>query len=443
MQHFSWNSVYQRGIGLSNLPFLSPRGDDILGSMEKQIGDGISRRILILTNALTGGGIERVAYEHARLLAQEPDYEIAVALCDARPDLLPGVKQYALRDFRKANRLLGVLSPGFNAREMRACLNEFSPDVVHIHAYVQFSPGAMAALFRYKAERGCKVVLAHHTYAYVCPNDALFDYRRNEPCQKCIGTRGASILSANCYGSMVVSIGKYFQKYAFRRVFQRGLIDVHTAAIEFVRNVLRAHDPNLDVRLITAPCFSEVLPQLPAKNPGKAVCFGRLSREKNMLAAAKAISGKTGIALTIIGNGPAVPELRQFLQESGASNITFVSEFLEHAQMFEQIMDAQYFIMPSLCFETFGVALIEALNLGMTPLVSDRGSMRELVGRFGVGYTFGPSDIDSIAAALELAQKNRASDESVLAGPVREKLEAFTAKAYLRGLQDLYATLRA
>lgn len=408
--------------------------------MEKQIGDDISRRILILTNALTGGGIERVAYEHARLLAQEPDYEIAVALCDARPDLLPGVKQYALRDFRKANRLLSVLSPRFNAREMRACLNEFLPDIVHIHAYVQFSPGAMAALLRYKAKRGCKVVLAHHTYAYVCPNDALFDYRRNKPCQKCVGTRGTSILAVNCYGSMIVSIGKYFQKRAFRRVFQRGLIDVHTAASEFVRDVLRAHDSNLDVRLITTPCLSEVLPQRPTKNPGTAVCFGRLSREKNMIAAAKAISGKTDIALMIIGNGPAAPELRQFLRESGASNITFVSEFLEHAQMLEQIMDAQYFIMPSLCFETFGVALIEALNLGMTPLVSDRGSMRELVGRFGVGYTFDPSDIASIAAALELAQKNRASDESVLASPVREKLDVFTISTFLRELNTLYAS---
>jgi len=404
-------------------------------------GLGVKCRVLLMVNGVSGGGVERVAYAHGRALAFDPGFELAMAVCGGCPDYLPADRCFTLPDFREAAKIRGVIGVGFNRGGMERLLMGFRPDIIHIHAYIQFSPGALSAVLAYKMKNRCKIFMTHHTFAYICPNDALYNFRAGVVCEKCVGKSGAGIIWNNCYGNAFGSWGKYVQKANFRRIFDRGLVDAHIAPSVFVRDKLKRHDPKLDAAVVQNPSLGSVLPEMPRKTLGKAVFFGRLSREKNVLAAAEAALGMPGgMRLMIVGGGPEAGRLKGFLKEHGSASdkIDFIDEFMPKDKLYRAVSDAEYFVLPSVCYETAGVSLIEALNLGMTPVVSGHGSLREIVESANVGYLFDPHDAESISKALESAAANRKNDEKALAGAVRGFLNGHTEKAYAAKILALY-----
>jgi len=417
-------------------------------------------RLLITSNALSGGGTETVAFAHSRIFARRTDFETAVLVCEQRRDLdLTGIKQYVLPDFRHVSKMRGVLDCNFNKKAMAAVLDDFKPALVHLHAYVNFGMGAMRALAEYKRKSGCRVIITHHGYAQVCPNDYFFSFRTNQICEKCLKNNksdkngGLGLLIGNCAKNFAVSAGKYLQKRGLSKIFDYdgGLADAHVTPCEFLRGKLLRKSPESDVRVIHNPCIESVLAQMPEKTAGKMVCFGRISREKNVAAAVKAVqqlsqSQSCAVRLTIIGSGPDEHAVKEVLSVQNGENslIDFVNEFMPKPRLERAISDAEYFIMPSVWYEVAPVSMLEALNLGMTPIVSHHGGMREIVENAGVGYMFDPNDIPSIAAAIEEAAANRRKDAEKLTGDsVRGFLKSYTEQTYEEKIIALYSKINS
>src|SRR4051812_4177897 len=66
-------------------------------------------------------------------------------------------------------------------RGMQAVLDDFAPDVVHLHnVYHQLSPSILAPL----RDRDTAVVMTMHDYKLVCPSYRLLDHGR--PCTACV-----------------------------------------------------------------------------------------------------------------------------------------------------------------------------------------------------------------------------------------------------------------
>ena len=409
------------------------------------------RRLLLTSNALSGGGTERVAYTHGKIFARLADFEVAVLTCERRAGYPPemGIKQYILPDFRQVSKIRGVLDHNFNKKAMAEILEDFAPDVIHIHAYVNFGIGAARALAEYKSKSGCRVIMTHHGYAHFCPNDYFFNYRTNQLCEKCMknnknsGNHGFRLLLDNCASNPAVSAGKYLQKRGFRKIFSERLADVHVTPCEFSREKFSRCEPEFDVRLIRNPCLETVSDKMPDKISGKMVYFGRISREKNVAAAAEAVLRlkSSRVRLTIIGSGPDEHELNKILSGQSNSEISFINEFMPKARLHRAVSDAEYFILPSVWYEVAPVSMIEAINLGMTPIVSNHGGMKEIAERAGIGYMFDPKDIGSIAAAIEQAAANRKADEKKLEGGVaRDFLKMHTEQTYEEKLIDIYSS---
>ena len=425
----------------------------------------VKLRLLITSNALSGGGAETVAYAHGRIFARRTDFETAVLVCEQRPDLdLTGITQYVLPDFRRGSKMRGVLDRNFNKKAMAAVLADFKPALVHLHAYLNFGAGAMRALSEYKRKSGCRVIITHHGYAQVCPNDYFFNFRANQICEKCLKNNkndkngGLGLLAGNCADNFAVSAGKYLQKRGLRKIFNDGdgLADAHVTPCEFLRGKLLRKIPESDVRVIHNPCIESVLAQTPEKTAGKMVYFGRVSREKNVAAAAKAVqqlsfpsassSQSHAVRLTIIGSGPDEHAVNKALsgQNNENSRIDFINEFMPKSKLEQAISDAEYFILPSVWYEVAPVSMLEAINLGMTPIVSHHGGMKEIVEKAGVGYMFDPTDIPSIAAALEEAVANRPKDAEKLAGDsVRGFLKSYTEQTYEEKIISLYSKINS
>lgn len=134
---------------------------------------------------------------------------------------------------------------------------------------------------------------------------------------------------------------------------------------------------------------------------------------------------------------PRYPEAIEAVKELGLeSRITFLNGTGED-ELIQLYSDARILILPSL-YEGFGLPPLEAMACGTPVIVSDRGSLPEVVG--DAGLIIDPDREDSIAGAIE-----RLWDSETLRLELREKglrrAKEFSWEETARGTLKVYETL--
>ncbi len=118
-----------------------------------------------------------------------------------------------------------------------------------------------------------------------------------------------------------------------------------------------------------------------AVRPIRVVFVGRLVPYKgaNMLLEAMAPLIRSAVAtLTIIGDGPQMPMLRRLVEEENLHPGVTLTGWVEHKDIQHHLVQADVFAFPSIR-EFGGAAVLEAMVLGLVPVVVDYGGPRELV----------------------------------------------------------------
>ncbi|WP_321429457.1 glycosyltransferase family 4 protein [uncultured Methanolobus sp.] len=87
-------------------------------------------------------------------------------------------------------------------------------------------------------------------------------------------------------------------------------------------------------------------------------------------------------------------------------NVVFCG-FLEHHQVLKKLKDFDFYFQPSRS-ESFGMAVLEAMSLGLTPIVSNRGALPEIVGNTGIIFDF------SVSEAIKVLKEPLKIDEDKL-----------------------------
>ena len=355
-------------------------------------------KIFFIISKLTGGGAEHVARKNIEVIAQAGQSEVAYFSMEkydfSSPEEIPFFAAYSPRT------KIGRMWSWQNYHRLKKALKLFAPDIIHIHNYIEFSPAIFKALVEYKKEKKCKIIMTHHTYNYICTNDSLYNYTKEKTCEKCIGRYDGSILRDNCSGSKVVSIAKYIQKNMFKAL-DHGLIDEHISPSVFLREKLLKAFPDLQVKVVYNPCFDEIisneeLQKMDKKN--KLVFFGRVNREKNIDVFLEAFC-ETDVDLDfyIIGEGNLSDEIAKYAEDS---RVHIIRKFLSTSELYDVIKDAKYFVLPSKWYENSPVSIVEAIRLGMIPIVSNIGGMRELAEMFELEDEFNPNRIEEIKRAI-------------------------------------------
>ncbi len=120
----------------------------------------------------------------------------------------------------------------------------------------------------------------------------------------------------------------------------------------------------------------------PPDHPPYLVAAGRFVREKGFEQLIAWMDRLPGIELRVVGSGPLEPELRRLA--SARTNV-LVLEWLDQPELAQLIRGAVAVAVPSRFPETFGYAAAEAIALGTPALVSDQGSLPELIEATGGG----------------------------------------------------------
>lgn len=115
--------------------------------------------------------------------------------------------------------------------------------------------------------------------------------------------------------------------------------------------------------------------------PLKAVFIGRLVPCKSvdlLLAAAAPLIRDGKLTIDIVGDGPEMPLLRQIIQRERIGPGVTLAGWVEHAQVQDRLVNADLLAFPSIR-DFGGGAVLEAMAVGVVPLVVDYGGPGELV----------------------------------------------------------------
>jgi glycosyltransferase involved in cell wall biosynthesis len=186
---------------------------------------------------------------------------------------------------------------------------------------------------------------------------------------------------------------------------QLGQVDLFIAKSAFSRRKHGEFGFTRDMTVV--PYF---LPDKPIQNIAEAqmphsrpyfLFVGRLEKIKGLDDVIPVFSDHIDADLLIIGTGEYEPELKK--RAKGIPNVKFVGR-LAPDELSKYYRSAIALIVPSVCFETFGIILIESFREGTPVIARDIGPFREIVEQSNGGILF--KDADELKAAMHSLQSN-------------------------------------
>jgi glycosyltransferase involved in cell wall biosynthesis len=285
---------------------------------------------------------------------------------------------------------VGMLSPlitqqtgvPFFKGELKNALEEDKYDVIH---YNNMSLIGIKALSYGSA---IKLYTAHEHWL-VCPMHVLWKFNR-EVCTK------KSCFRCQIAGKRPPQIWR-----------QTGLMDRMLKHVDCFlspsRFTLQKHlDMGLDIPIRHLPYF------LPKRNevaeastngsprPPYFLFVGRLEYIKGVHNLIKVFKGRPEFELLIAGDGEFRGSLEK--QAEDCANIKFLGRLSQDA-LAELYRNATAVIVPSICYETFGIIIIEAFSHKTPVIVNDLGALPEVVEDSNGGFTY--RSAEELVAAME------------------------------------------
>jgi glycosyltransferase involved in cell wall biosynthesis len=268
--------------------------------------------------------------------------------------------------------LSGVYNPS-SRREVSTFLGQFKPDYVIVqNLFPLISPSVLPVI----AATGVPILMRVANYRLMCPNGLHLSHGR--VCEKCLHGREYWCLLKNCEEDLFKSAAYALRSATARLMgFYRDNVGGYLCASRFLRDRLIAAGFEA-ARLHVIPnalADGRLRAGADAASVGSFVGYvGRISREKGiptLLEAARAnpdipfrLAGRVSPSFSFPGPKP--------------ENVALMG-FLEGEQLAAFYQASRLIVSASLCFETFGMSIAEAMLNGKPVVVPDAGVFPELV----------------------------------------------------------------
>ncbi|MFM9079035.1 MAG: glycosyltransferase family 4 protein [Opitutaceae bacterium] len=150
----------------------------------------------------------------------------------------------------------------------------------------------------------------------------------------------------------------------------------------------------------------------------------------------------TGATLLFVGDGPLKPQLQAIAAEHPAANVRFLP-FANQSEMPARYLLADLFVLPSRgLYESWGLAVNEAMHMGVPALVSERvGCQRDLVEDGVTGWVFASNSEENLRRSLRRSLEALRAERARWANVTRERIRGYsfphTTAGLLKALQSL------
>jgi glycosyltransferase involved in cell wall biosynthesis len=312
--------------------------------------------------------------------------------------------------------------PFFKKRKIREILETHSYDVIHYHNMSLIGLGAL------KYGNAIKFYTTHEHWL-VCPMHVLWKYDR-EVCTE------QTCLRCQLHGRRPPQWWRYTD--LMEKMLRN--VDMFISPSRFT--LQKHHEMGLNIPMVHIPYF---LPESPAftgaehssPHPRDYFLFvGRLEKIKGLQNLIPLFRKHPEYDLLIAGEGNFSETLKRLVGE--AKNIHFLGK-LSHSKLREYYKHALAVVVPSICYEVFGIIIIEAFEMKTPVIVNNLGALPEVVEDSGGGIIYNSEE------ELVCALKTLASNPSLREELGRKGYDAFLRfwneeshmKQYLRLIEEL------
>lgn len=323
-----------------------------------------------------------------------------------------------------------ILGKGDIQKTFNDLLNDFKPDVVHlhnIHSYISPIVAELAHKF------GAKVVWTLHDFKLICPA-----YTCRQPsgkiCTEC-RTNLKAVISNRCMkNDLIQSIIAYIEALKWNRQRLETSTDVFIAPSQFMRQqmILSGFNPDKIVTICNFLDLEKIraLQQHISNSFDDFFCYiGRLSHEKGVKTLLEA-AVKTNIKLKIAGDGPLKLELEEAYKSK--KNIEFLGH-LNALNILSLLSKAKASIIPSEWYENNPLGVIESLSVGTPVIGADIGGIPELI-TDNNGLIFQSGNIDDLVCKIANFDTHKFNREKI----AQTSLSRFSEKSHYKLLLQTY-----
>lgn len=315
--------------------------------------------------------------------------------------------------------------------ELTQLFRKAHPDVVHVHnTFPLISP----SLYWTAAKARVPVVQTLHNFRLMCLNGLFL--RNGQICEDCLGHLPWRGIMRKCYRGERAASGVAASVLALHRglTTYRTKVSRYIALNDFCRRKFIAGGLPAE-RIVIKPNFVDFPAPLEALPRQGLLFVGRLSMEKGIQTLAKAAALLPHAWLRVAGEGPEMKML------DGLTNITCLGG-LPNAAVRQEMSRAVALVVPSICYETFGLVIVEAFASGTPVLASRIGVLPDLVREGQTGICFEPGNSRDFADKMSWALAHP-SDMAQMGRNARAQYEAeFSADKNYRLLMKIYKDVR-
>jgi glycosyltransferase involved in cell wall biosynthesis len=346
-------------------------------------------RVLLVHNHYQHPGGEDAVFTAESLLLRRYGHEVVEYTEDNRDINLMGRGILAAR----------AIWSGATQRRLTEILRRNQFDIAHFHnTFPLISPSA------YSACREAEVPVAQtlHNYRLLCPAATFF--RAERVCEECLDkTLPWPAVLHGCYRGSRAQTATAASVLAIHRWLKtwREQVNVYIALTEFAkRKFVEGGLPPEKIHV--KPNFVHPDPGRSKGNAEYALFVGRLSPEKGIWTVLRAWQGLRRTRLKIVGQGPLMNEIQVFVQQQKLDSVEILGR-LSREDLRPVMKSAKFLILPSLCYETFGLVAVEAFAYGLPVIASRLGAMAELVEERCTGLLFRADDADDLRKKVRWA----------------------------------------
>ncbi|MBQ4111029.1 MAG: glycosyltransferase [Clostridia bacterium] len=315
-------------------------------------------------------------------------------------------------------------------------IDNFKPDIVHMNNInFQLTPSVIYGV----KKRKIPLVQTVHDYQMICPNHLLYNFDKNEPCEKCVNGSHINCIKNKCiHGSFIKSIiGVAEAKlYSLLKTYKK--VDLYVCPSNFLENKLLSAKSYYKGKTVTIHNFinKEKFSHNNRKEEPYIVYVGRLSKEKgieNIAGAAKLLGDYNFV---VAGSGPDEDLLKNI------PNVKLAG-FLTGDGLTKLMGNAKVLILPSVCYENCPLSILEAHAMGVPVVTMNSGGMAELVKDGVTGTLVNEPTPEGLALKLKETIENEDYYNTLKENCKNEKNNILSAETYCDILVKEYEKLVA
>lgn len=310
------------------------------------------------------------------------------------------------------------------------------PDIIHIHNIFPFiSP----SIFLAAKVLGIPSLYHTHNFHLTCPVGSHF--RGARICNECVNSNGFESVRHNCRGNFFESVGYWLRFIIHRRL--GFLLKLPTGVIVV--------SPFAKKKLKEAGVASEKIFVLPngvefrnkqefhkkkKTSRPRILYVGRLTIDKGILDLVALAKRRHDWTFCLVGTGP----MAEFISSMNLSNIE-LHGWTARSQLAKFHKEADVAVVPSWCYETFGLAAAEAMSAGLPTVVANHGGLADFAGGLNAVATYEPRDVNELEAKLAQLLSSDSVSRSFRANALTTIEEQYSLQVFSQNLMSIYQEL--